>query len=168
VRLHNRDKYRNDKDRILQNIKIDKKTKCWVWQLQKDKEGYGRLKYKKSTLRAHRGSYLLFNGEIPEGLLVCHSCDNPSCVNPEHLWLGSPKENTQDMLSKGRGRLNRQNGELNCSSKLTDRQAVELVKLVDGGMTQTEAAKRYKVTNALVSCIMLEKCRKGTLCKARS
>ena len=75
---------------------------CWEWQKSLTKSGYGRFAVHPKTYRAHIVSHLLLKGEIPEGKFVCHSCDNPKCVNPEHLWLGSAKENTRDMINKGR------------------------------------------------------------------
>jgi hypothetical protein len=83
-------------------IKVDKTDSCWIWTANKDKNGYGRFKFERYPHPAHRFSYKLFKGEIPKGMLICHSCDNPSCVNPEHLWLGSCSDNTRDMVSKNR------------------------------------------------------------------
>jgi hypothetical protein len=80
---------------------------CWEWQGAKDHHGYGRLNspgHSGPVLKAHRVSYEIHAGPIERGLHVLHSCDNPPCVNPAHLRLGSPADNTEDRLSRGRGR----------------------------------------------------------------
>lgn len=78
---------------------------CWTWIAHTDKDGYGILPTNSASIRAHRFSYELYIGVIPEELVVCHKCDNPSCVNPEHLFIGTVKDNCQDMLSKGRDKM---------------------------------------------------------------
>jgi hypothetical protein len=86
---------------------VDKTEGCWSWKGKK-KNGYGAFSKgakKDGDFLAHRFSWMLHNSqEIPEGLFVMHKCDNPECTNPEHLTLGTPKENTQDMIAKGRKR----------------------------------------------------------------
>ncbi len=82
---------------------------CWIWKGCFFQNGYGHYILKRKDYRAHRVAYEIAFGEIPEDKFVCHKCDNPSCVNPKHLFLGFPKENTHDMISKGR--LNRSRGE---------------------------------------------------------
>lgn len=78
-----------------------KPSGCWEWTGSKDKDGYGKFSLN-GDMRAHRASYVLFIGKLKNGLFVCHSCDNPSCVNPEHLWQGTPKDNITDMYKKKR------------------------------------------------------------------
>lgn len=75
---------------------------CWIWNGCKDKAGYGYSSYNWKTIKAHRLSYKFFKGEIGKGMNVCHSCDNPSCVNPDHLWLGTTKQNLKDRNLKNR------------------------------------------------------------------
>lgn len=78
---------------------------CWEWKASKTPLGYGRTTYQKRQSYAHRMAYIYTYSEIPDGLLVCHTCDNPACCNPKHLFLGSHKDNTQDMIKKGRSKL---------------------------------------------------------------
>ena len=82
--------------------KVTKSDGCWEWTGSCGAKGYGQVGVKGKNLRTHRVSWELTNGKIPEQLIVCHHCDNPKCVRPDHLFLGTNKDNTQDMLSKGR------------------------------------------------------------------
>lgn len=82
--------------------RIEYTEDCWIWTAGKNKKGYGQIKVSGKQEGAHRLSFTLYKGD-PSGMIVCHSCDNPSCVNPQHLWLGTPKDNMQDKERKGRG-----------------------------------------------------------------
>lgn len=84
-------------------IKIDEKSGCHIWQLSKThKDGYGQVQINKVKKSAHRYAYEEKYGKIPEGKFICHTCDNPPCCNVDHLFLGSPKENSLDASKKGR------------------------------------------------------------------
>jgi hypothetical protein len=81
--------------------KVNKTDSCWEWQGSKDRDGYGRYKSNGKLWQAHRYSVLL-DGKDPKGMVVMHSCDNPSCVRPDHLQLGTQADNIKDMIAKGR------------------------------------------------------------------
>lgn len=115
---------------------------CWIWQGCKN-NGYGQSSYRSRMMLTHRISWIVFNGEIPKGIDVCHKCDNPSCINPEHLFLGNAKDNVNDMWTKQR---KSHKGEKHPRCKLTLEQ-VKQIRYVDlACMTQRDIAKKYGLT----------------------
>ena len=91
------------KQRLLERVSIDDETGCWEWGLSVFDYGYAKMSYKGKMLTAHRVAYETFIGQIPDGLLVCHHCDNPKCINPDHLFIGTHQDNSNDKIKKGRG-----------------------------------------------------------------
>lgn len=138
---------RSDIDKLLNRTEINVGG-CWVWELGKDKDGYGMTTICGEN-KAHRASFRLFRGEIPEGFLVCHTCDNPSCVNPAHLFLGTHQENMNDMKEKGR-----RNGYQKLS--LNQVLAIRASKL-----PRSYLAKRYGVSVPSIRNIQVNKTWKG-------
>jgi len=99
-------KYDTPEDAFWNNIDFSLGGDCWIWNSDRGRfwDGYGRASYHRKEYRAHRLSYLLNIGPVPDGLHVCHTCDVRDCVNPAHLFLGSRSDNMKDMISKKRGR----------------------------------------------------------------
>jgi len=87
--------------------KVDKSGDCWEWTGYRERYGYGRVSMvaigMSNKVLAHRAAWILTHGEIPSGMNICHTCDNPICVNPSHLFLGTHQDNMRDRDSKGRG-----------------------------------------------------------------
>jgi hypothetical protein len=102
---------------------------CWLWKGAVSGDGYGAIKEinSRTQVGVHRKSYEEFKGKIPVGTFVCHSCDNPLCCNPDHLFLGTPKDNTVDSVKKGRSRSCHQHGSKNSMAKL-DENIVQKIK----------------------------------------
>ena len=116
------------RDRLYGKTRVNPYTDCWEWQGYK-RNGYGRITTgsrtdgTRRTSSAHRVSYELEHGEIPEGMEVCHKCDNPSCINPKHLFLGTRQDNVNDREAKGRNIV--QSGEAHSRAKLTQKEVKE-------------------------------------------
>lgn len=151
--------------RFQTKYRVDPKTGCWNWTAAIS-HGYGVININRRAIRAHRVSYELFNGKIPEGsgyhgTCVCHRCDNPSCVNPKHLFLGTVGDNNRDMHAKGRGQRglpigyprsgwNYRHGESHPGSKLTRDDVVCIRQSQD---SLSVLAKKYGVSKSHVGRI---------------
>ncbi len=139
---------------------VDDEDSCWNWLFNKDRAGYGKI-WVNETMRAasaHRVSWFLSTGKWPKKC-VCHHCDNPSCVRPSHLWLGTNLENSHDRVNKGRSavNINPQIGEKNGRAKLKRGQVDEIRRLYLAGEEQIHLAKVFGVTQGLISAIVLGK-----------
>jgi hypothetical protein len=89
-------------ERFEQHVSRVPESGCWIWTASLNRNGYGKAKVDGKDITAHRWSWMLHNGAIPDGLHVCHTCDVRACVNPAHLWLGTHKDNNDDKIRKGR------------------------------------------------------------------
>ena len=133
--------------------KVDRSGDCHLWTAARCHKGYGRFGIKKgTTCLAHRFAVELSGREVPPGSVVRHTCDNPPCVNPAHLVVGTQAENVQDMKGRGRGRWAK--GETHFRAKLTQDQVREIRDLLAwGGMTQAKIGPLYGVDCSTVSNI---------------
>ena len=141
----------------------EKINDCWIWKCKILNSGYGELVHgsegKRFFLSAHRESYKIFKGEIKEGLCVCHTCDNRKCVNPEHLWVGTHKDNIQDAKKKNRlpdqrGRKNIKNqGENHHMAKLTEKDVLKIRESLSLGSSQDDLAIDFRVSKATIQAI---------------
>lgn len=108
---------------------VSKTGGCWLWMLPPNSRGYGKFAASGDTHAAHRVSYFLSNGALPKGAFVCHSCDNPICVNPDHLFVGSHKDNMADMATKGRAAKFHAGSDGWSRAKLTDDEIREILSV---------------------------------------
>ncbi len=137
--------------RFLTKIDVGMPDDCWPWTRDTDKDGYGKLQVKKRPVPAHRLAYQIFRGEVPDGLFVCHECDNPTCVNPRHLFLGTSRHNIDDMVAKRRTLV----GERNHQAKLTEAAVVEIRRrCVVGGESMRAIGRAYGVSLAVIRRIV--------------
>ena len=131
--------------------RVDTSGECWEWQRGKLKQGYGRFKANGIEYKAHRFSYERSYGPIPPGMLVCHHCDNPPCVRPDHLFLGDAQANIDDKISKGRQPL----GERIGVSRLTESQ-VRMIRQIreTEGLTHSQIAERFGVKCGCIGAVL--------------
>lgn len=123
---------------------------CWPWQGTTMANGYGQFIYHGKHYYAHRVSYELFHGEAPGKGFVCHTCDNKLCVNPAHLYLGTPATNLADALERGRFPIGEDAGQ----AKLSEEQVKDVFTLWNNGKTQEEIADLYGVSGTTIHAII--------------
>ncbi len=144
------------KKRFHKGYIINPESNCWIWQSPIDNFGYGKITFEKKSCYAHRISYFLSNGYFPNELLVCHHCDNTSCVNPKHLFLGTHADNSRDKIKKGRQKFPSKGhnlGEYNPNAKLNLKSVKEIKIKLKNGLTCIEIAKDYNVSRLAISNI---------------
>lgn len=145
-------------------IKRRGKNECWEWIASKYPMGYGRMS---KNRYAHRVSWIIHFGEIPKGLCVLHKCDNPPCVNPEHLWLGTMADNIADRDRKGRyisgmlGKQHPRHGEKHSFAKLTEKDVLKIRKLhKESKLTTLKIAQLFNMSYGGISHIIYRSCWK--------
>lgn len=131
--------------------RVQKTDSCWVWIGKKHSDGYGEMTINFKVKKTHRYSWEIHRGEIPKGMLVCHKCDNPPCVNPEHLFLGTNADNSLDRKIKGRAY--RHLGEANGRAKLNKKQVAQIRALRSRGIKRKIVAEKFNVAMVTIDKI---------------
>jgi len=140
--------------RFLPKVRKPEGEGCWEWTAYKNKDGYGTISSNFRPKMAHRASYEIYHGEIPKGMLVLHRCDNPGCVNPDHLFLGSSADNVADKVTKNRQARGVSHARPNAKLIESDVVAIRAAK----GFRQWELASIYGVGQDVISRIRSGKC----------
>lgn len=147
------------RERFASKFEVDRATGCWLWTASLAGAGYGQIKIpgERRQIYAHRLSFLLHKGEIGAGADICHHCDNPRCVNPDHLFIGTRVENMQDMARKGRGTGGREmpvhRGVRNSQAKITERDVRRIRKLVLAGVSNREIGRIFGLSGVQIGHI---------------
>ena len=134
--------------------KVSKSDDCWDWTGFRHPDGHGQCYLNGVPKYAHRFSWEMHNGPIPNGMCVCHKCDNPHCVNPDHLFLGTHEDNMYDAKAKGRLPFGMRHGMV----ALSDEDVLKIRSLYsDGVLSQGKLAKRFGVSQTCISKIVTRK-----------
>lgn len=142
----------NIKKRINSKYTVNPESGCWIYTGGLSTGGYGQFSIKHKNFIAHRVSYEANVGKIPKGMLVCHTCDVRHCINPDHLFLGTPKDNAVDMVEKGRKFVLK--GSDNHMTNLSEKDVVKIRKMHSMGTKQTNICAIYKVSPCTISNIV--------------
>jgi len=137
--------------------KVIKTDSCWLWIGYIGKRGYGDFRINKKTYRAHRVSYVINIGPIPDNLCVLHKCDNRRCIRPDHLWLGTVLDNQKDMSQKKRGKNAYMVGKRAGNIRLTEQQILAIREEFKQGQSKPFLAEKYKVVRQNIHRIITRK-----------
>ena len=130
--------------------KVDKSGECWFWSAGVGTDGYAKFWYNGTSTHASRAAYELTFGPIPDGLQVCHHCDTPRCVRPEHLFLGTNFDNAQDMVEKHRSAI----GVRHPNAKLTEQSVIEIRRRYDAGIRISELMQSFGLSHGGIYAVV--------------
>lgn len=153
IRGHSGAPKRKLHDVFMQHFAPGKSDECWDWQGPRFVTGYGRINLRGEYLLAHRVSYQIHKGKIAKDLEICHKCDRPICVNPEHLFEGTHQQNMDDMWAKGRVRV----GEDRKDARLTNDIVKEIRRMASEGIIQAEIARKFNLDQGHIYQIIKRK-----------
>lgn len=143
--------------RFMSHVNKGSDKDCWEWTGMMNTNGYGRFSFSDNHRLAHRISFEMFFGEIPDGMNVCHKCDNRKCVNPYHLWIGTQSDNLKDAVSKGRMYRPDTSGDRNGNRKLDWGSVEEIRKMNLRGVRKNLIASAYNVSPSTIGEICANK-----------
>lgn len=136
--------------RLQQRIAYEPNSGCWLWMGRMDRNGYGVMINRGRLLWAHRAAWQVWRGEIPDGMRICHRCDTPACINPDHHFLGTQRDNIRDASRKGRMAC----GERQGNAKLKSADVIAIRELAAQGVYQRKIAAQFGITQPAVSEIV--------------
>lgn len=148
---------KKDEKRFWKKVCIKSKDECWEWVASIDTCGYGRFAFRKILLSAHRFAWTISFGKIPISMQVLHTCDNPSCCNPGHLFLGTHQDNMIDRNNKGRSKGGSNKGEENPRSRFKVKDIFKIRKMLKKGYKQKEISLIFNTSQAVISGIKTKK-----------
>jgi hypothetical protein len=132
--------------------KVEKTEDCWIWTGARNPDGYGNVGIRKKFMKAHRVAWMITSGPIPEGMRVLHRCDNPSCVKPDHLFIGSQYDNVKDMERKNRAVKCRGSG--HSLSQFTEAQVSSFRREWATGVTALSLCQKYGIPTSTMHYIL--------------
>jgi hypothetical protein len=138
--------------RFMTMVDVGLHSNCWEWQGNKPDGRYGHFSFNGKAIKAHRWIYELCCGRIPDSMVIRHRCDNPSCVNPRHLTIGTPKDNANDMHERGRA-SNRQ-GEKHPMARIDESAVIQIRKRAELGESYVKIAAAYAISHQQVGKIV--------------
>lgn len=160
MKICNRGKYKSFEESFEDNV-IRTVNGCWNWKGVISRHGYAMIYANAKSIRAHRFSYSHFIEPIENGLIICHKCDNTLCTNPDHLFKGTHKDNTQDCISKNRFKIPGNNTKVRGSkhgrAKLKEEDVYKIKQMINYGITNKPIAEMFNVHHGTISLIRIGK-----------
>jgi hypothetical protein len=143
--------------RFWRHVDIREESECWLWKGAINNKGYGIFSFEGAPRSASKVAFVLSGNVLLSGQVTCHTCDNPPCCNPAHLWAGTHKENSMDAARKGRMKGGTAKGERNGNSKLKAKDIKKIFALSAKGWTQKQIASKFFISQVHIGRILLRR-----------